>query len=49
MKRTLMVLIAALALLAAVLLKNRSDHKAMQKDIFAIDRKSTRLNSSHRL
>jgi hypothetical protein len=37
MKRTLIVLVAALALLAVVLLKSKSNEKAMQKDVPALD------------
>ncbi len=37
MKKTLIVLLAALAALAIVLLKNRSDNKAMQKDAPVLD------------
>jgi hypothetical protein len=37
MKRTLIVLLAALALLVAVLLKNKSNEKAMQRDVPALD------------
>lgn len=37
MKRTLIVLLAALALLAAVLLMNKNKQKKMQRDVFAMD------------